>query len=41
MNELTIGIGGTKVTTQVKTSNMNTEAKVMVQIANSVENKKE
>jgi hypothetical protein len=40
MNELTIGIGGTKVTTQVKTSNMNTEAKVMTQIANSVENKK-
>lgn len=38
MNELTIGVGGTKITTQVKTSNMKTEAVVMTQIANSVEN---
>jgi hypothetical protein len=38
MNELTIGVGGTKITTQVKTSSLNTEAKVMTQIANSVEN---
>ncbi len=40
MNELTIGVGGTKITTQVKTSSMNTEAKVMTQIANSVKNDK-
>ncbi|WP_342432659.1 hypothetical protein [Neobacillus sp. FSL H8-0543] len=40
MNELTIGVGGTKITTQVKTGSMNTEAKVMTQIVNSVENDK-
>lgn len=40
MNELTVGIGGTKITTQVKTGSLKNEAKVMMQIANSVTSKK-
>jgi hypothetical protein len=40
LNELTVGIGGTKLTTQVKTSSMKTEAKVMTQIVQSVKNEK-
>jgi ABC-type Fe3+-hydroxamate transport system substrate-binding protein len=38
INELTVGIGGTKITTQVKTSSLKNEAKVMTQIVSSVEN---
>jgi hypothetical protein len=40
LNELTVGIGGTKITTQIKTSSMNNEAKVMTQIVQSVKNEK-
>ncbi|WML45688.1 hypothetical protein [Neobacillus sp. PS3-40] len=36
MNELTIGIGGTKITTQAKTSSLKEEATAMMQIMNSV-----
>lgn len=36
MNELTVGIGGTKITTQTKTTSLNEEAKAMMQIVNSV-----
>ena len=36
MNEMTIGVGGTKITTLVKTSSMNNEAKAMSQIVTSV-----
>lgn len=35
-NEMTIGVGGAKITTQVKTRNLEEEAKVMMQIVNSV-----
>ncbi|MFP7299465.1 hypothetical protein [Neobacillus niacini] len=38
MNEMTIGIGGTKITTLIKTSSMKNEAAVMTQIVKSVEN---
>ncbi|OLS35870.1 hypothetical protein BTR25_19155 [Bacillus sp. MRMR6] len=38
LNELTVGIGGTKITTQVKTSSLKNEAIVMTQIVSSVEN---
>lgn len=40
MNEMTIGIGGTKITTQVKSSSMKKEAEVMTQIVKSVKNQK-
>ena len=40
MNELTVGIGGTKITTQTKTSSLKNEAKVMMEIVNSVRSKK-
>ncbi len=36
MNEMTTGIGGTKITTQVETSDLSEAAKVMMQIAASV-----
>ncbi|WP_066311117.1 hypothetical protein [Bacillus sp. FJAT-29814] len=36
LNEVTVGIGGVKLTSQVKTSNLESEAKVMMQIAKSV-----
>jgi hypothetical protein len=38
MNEMTIGIGGTKITTLIKTSSLKNEAAVMTQIVKSVEN---
>jgi hypothetical protein len=38
MNEMTIGIGGTKITTLIKTSSMKNEAKVMTQMVKSVVN---
>jgi hypothetical protein len=38
-NELTVGIGGTKITTQTKTASLKNEAKVMMEIVNSVSNK--
>lgn len=37
LNEVTVGIGGVKLTSQVKTSNLDSEAKVMMQIAKSVQ----
>lgn len=40
LNEMTIGIGGTKITTQIKTSSMKNEAEVMTQIVKSVNNQK-
>jgi hypothetical protein len=40
MNELTIGIGGTKITTLIKTSSMKNEAAVMTQMVKSVVNDK-
>ncbi|WHY85022.1 hypothetical protein QNH39_20585 [Neobacillus novalis] len=40
LNELTIGVGGAKITTQAKTSNLNEDAKVMMEIVNSVETEK-
>jgi hypothetical protein len=40
MNEMTIGIGGTKITTLIKTSSMKNEAVAMTEIIKSVENKK-
>jgi hypothetical protein len=40
MNELTIGIGGTKITTLIKTSSLKNESAVMTQIVKSVENEK-
>lgn len=36
LNEITVGVGGAKITTQAKTANLETEAKVMMQIVNSV-----
>ncbi|MEH7353682.1 hypothetical protein V7150_08895 [Neobacillus drentensis] len=41
LNEITIGVGGTKITTQVKTSDLNNESKIMMQIVNSVKYTKE
>ncbi|MEH7115303.1 hypothetical protein V7124_23545 [Neobacillus niacini] len=38
MNEMTIGIGGTKITTLIKTSSMKNEAVVMAQMIKSVVN---
>jgi hypothetical protein len=35
-NEMTIGIGGTKITTQTKTSSLKSEAEAMTQIINSI-----
>ncbi len=35
-NEMTIGVGGAKITTQAKTSNLDKVSKVMMQIVNSV-----
>lgn len=35
-NELTVGIGGVKVTSEVKTKNLKSEAEYMMRIANSV-----
>jgi hypothetical protein len=40
MNEMTIGIGGTKITTLIKTSSMKNEAAVMTQMVKSVVNNK-
>ncbi|NYE07657.1 hypothetical protein F4694_004474 [Bacillus niacini] len=40
MNEMTIGIGGTKITTLIKTSSMKNEAAVMTQMVKSVLNDK-
>jgi hypothetical protein len=40
MNEMTIGIGGTKITTLIKTSSLKNEAAVMTQIVKSVKNQK-
>ena len=37
MNEMTIGIGGTKITTQTKTSRLKDEAQEMMQIVKSVQ----
>jgi ABC-type Fe3+-hydroxamate transport system substrate-binding protein len=38
-NEVTVGIGGRKMTTEAKTSNMENEAKIMMEIVNSVKRK--
>lgn len=38
LNEMTIGIGGTKITTLIKTSSMKNEAAVMTQMVKSVVN---
>lgn len=35
-NEVTVGVGGTKITTQTQTSSMKNEAKTMMEIVNSV-----
>jgi hypothetical protein len=40
MNEMTIGVGGSKITTQVKTSSLKNEAAAMTQMVLSVENNK-
>ncbi|MDR7077754.1 hypothetical protein J2Y03_002780 [Neobacillus niacini] len=40
MNEMTIGIGGTKITTLIKTSSLKNEAATMTQIVKSVVNGK-
>lgn len=40
LNEMTIGIGGTKITTMIKTSSLKNEAAVMTQMVKSVENGK-
>lgn len=37
VNEVTVGIGGVKVTGEVKTNSMTTEAETMMQIVNSVQ----
>jgi hypothetical protein len=37
LNEVTVGIGGVKLTSQVKTSNLDSEAEVMMQIAKSIQ----
>ncbi|SFB17875.1 MULTISPECIES: hypothetical protein [unclassified Bacillus (in: firmicutes)] len=39
MNEVTVGIGGTKITTETKTSSMKNEAKTMMEIVSSVKMK--
>jgi hypothetical protein len=39
INELTIGIGGTKITSQVKTADLTNEAKNMIEIVKSVKYK--
>lgn len=36
LNEVTVGIGGSKITTQTKTANLESETKAMMQIVNSV-----
>lgn len=36
MNEMTVGVGGAKITTQVKTSSLEEESKAMTQIVHSV-----
>jgi len=41
VNELTIGVGGVKITTQAKTSDLNDYSKIMMQIVNSVKYTKE
>ncbi|WP_053367422.1 hypothetical protein [Bacillus sp. FJAT-27245] len=40
MNILTTGVGGVKITTETKTSNLGEDAKAMMQIANSAKIKK-
>jgi hypothetical protein len=40
LNELTVGVGETKITTQVKTNNLQIDSKVMMEIANSVKHSK-
>lgn len=40
MNEMTIGIGGTKITTRIKTSSLKNEAVVMTEIVRSIANEK-
>jgi hypothetical protein len=40
LNELTIGVGGAKITAQVKTSNLNDDSKDMMEIVNSVKTEK-
>lgn len=40
MNEMTIGIGGTKITTLIKTSSLKNEAAVMTEMVKSVVNDK-
>lgn len=40
MNEMTIGIGGTKITTQTKTTSMKDEARSMMKILNSIKKNK-
>ena len=39
LNELVIGVGGVKITTEVKTKSLSTEAAAMIEIANSVKMK--
>ncbi len=39
-NELIVGVGGTKITTQTQTSSLKNEAKAMMEIVNSVTYKK-
>ena len=41
LQELTVGIGGVKITTEAKTKSMQSEAKAMMDIVNSVKNIKE
>lgn len=40
LNELTVGVGGTKITTQTKTDNLESDAKDMMEIVKSVSYKK-
>ncbi|RDU36167.1 hypothetical protein DRW41_14130 [Neobacillus piezotolerans] len=40
MNTLTVGVGGVKITTEMKTADLDDEAKAMMQIANSAKIKK-
>ncbi|WP_462411282.1 hypothetical protein [Neobacillus sp. Marseille-QA0830] len=37
LNEVTVGVGGAKITTQVKTRSMSDEADTMMQIVHSVQ----
>jgi hypothetical protein len=39
-NELTVGVGGSKITTQTKTGSLEEESKAMMKIVNSVNGKK-